>query len=130
MERYIIVTTFCKEKNLAGKICDDLLEKNLVARCTVSKVSSKYWWNGKLELANEYKLEFRTIASFFETIKEEIEEIHDYEVPEISAVEMYDANDSFIEWINQYTSESYCESDQEEEEEQTSDYTEDDFGLL
>ena len=121
MEKYIIVTTFCKDKNIAESICDTLLSKNLVAGCQVSKVDSKYWWNGSLEMAHEYKLEFRTVSSFFDTIKDEIIELHDYEVPEISAIEYLDANDEFVEWINNCTIESY--SDEEE-------YEEDDFGLL
>ncbi len=121
MEKFIIVTTFCKDKNIAENICDTLLNKNLVAGCQVSKVDSKYWWNGNLEMAHEYKLEFRTVASFFDAIKEEITEIHDYEVPEISAIEFFDANDEFIEWINSCTVESYSEEEEEEEN---------DFGLL
>jgi len=125
MEKYIIVTTFCKDKNTAESICDTLLNKNLVAGCQVSKVDSKYWWKGRLEMAHEYKLEFRTIGSFFDEIASEINELHDYEVPEISATEFWNANDEFIEWINENTSESYSEEEEDEQE-----YEEGDFGLL
>ena len=127
MEKYIIVTTLCKDKKIAESICDTLLEKNLVAGCQVSKVDSKYWWNGNLEMAHEYKLEFRTVESFFDLIKDEITELHDYEVPEISAIEFRDANDEFLEWISQSTVESYSG---DEEEDEDSDYDENDFGLL
>ncbi len=126
MERYIIVTTLCKDKKIAEGICDTLLIKNLVAGCQVSRVDSKYWWDGNLEMAHEYKLEFRTVESFFDLIKDEIAELHDYEVPEISCVEFRDANDEFLAWIDQYTTESY--TGEEEEEEESSD--ESDFGLL
>ncbi|MBR3280777.1 MAG: divalent-cation tolerance protein CutA [Clostridia bacterium] len=126
MERYIIVTTLCKDKKIAEGICDTLLIKNLVAGCQVSRVDSKYWWDGNLEMAHEYKLEFRTVESFFDMIKDEITELHDYEVPEISAIELRDANDEFLEWVSQNTVESY--SDDEEEEEESDDGN--DFGLL
>ncbi len=125
MEKYIIVTTLTKDKKVAESICDTLLNKNLVAGCQVSKVDSKYWFNGGLQLAHEYKLEFRTVESFFDLIKDEIAEIHDYEVPEISCVELRDANDEFISWIDQYTSESYTGEDEEEESSEDSE-----FGLL
>ncbi len=128
MQRYIIVTTFCKDKQIAESICDTLLNKNLVAGCQVSKVDSKYWYNDKLEMAHEYKLEFRTVESFFDIIKDEITEIHDYEVPEISAIELRDANDEFLEWISSFTEEKY--EGEEEESESSSEYSEDDFGLL
>ena len=123
MERYIIVTTLCKDKRIAETICDNLLNKHLVAGCQVSKVDSKYWWNGRLELAHEYKLEFRTVESFFDLIKDEITEVHDYEVPEISAIEFRDANDEFMSWISENTVESYEEDDESE-------YEEEDFGLI
>ena len=123
MERYIIVTTLCKDKRIAETICDTLLNKHLVAGCQVSKVDSKYWWNERLELAHEYKLEFRTVESFFDLIKDEITEIHDYEVPEISAIEFRDASDEFLAWISENTTESY-------EEDEESEYEEEDFGLI
>ena len=125
MERYIIVTTLCKDKKIAEGICDTLLIKNLVAGCQVSRVDSKYWWDGNLEMAHEYKLEFRTVESFFDMIKDEIIELHDYEVPEISAIELRDANDEFLEWVSQNTVESYSDDDEEEEEDEESE-----FGLL
>ncbi len=125
MERYIIVTTLCKDKKVAETICDTLLNKHLVAGCQVSKVDSKYWWNGKLELAHEYKLDFRSVESFFDLIKDEIASIHDYEVPEISAIELRDANEEFMSWVSENTAESY-----EGEEEEESSYEEDDFGLI
>ena len=130
MEKYIIVTTLCKDKKVAESICDNLLTQNLVAGCQVSKVDSKYWWNGNLELAHEYKLEFRTVESFFDLIKDVIIELHDYEVPEISAIELRDANDEFLEWINQNTLDSYSGDEEEEEDDDDSDYDGNDFGLL
>lgn len=129
MERYIIVTTFCKDKQTAEAICDTLLNKNLVAGCQVSKADSKYWYNGSLQMAHEYRLEFRSVASFYDLIRDEIAEIHNYEIPEISCVEIKDANDEFIEWINQYTVESY-EPEDEEDEEYEEDEDDKDFGLL
>ena len=69
----------------------------------------------------------KTVESFYDLIKDEITELHDYEAPEISAIELRDANDEFIEWVNQYTVESYTGEDEEEEE---SSYSEDDFGLI
>ena len=126
MEKYIKVITLCKDKKIAESICDVLLNKHLVAGCQVSKVDSKYWWNGSLELAHEYKLEFNTVGSFFDLIKDQIIELHDYEVPEITAMEIRDANDEFIAWVEENTLQSY----EEDEEDENSEYEEDDFGLL
>ena len=84
MDKYIIVTTLCDKEEIANKIIDTLLEKKLVAGSQMTKVNSKYWWNNKLEECDEYKLEFRTKETIFNEIENEIKQIHDYEVAEIS----------------------------------------------
>ena len=100
MDKYIIVTTLCNKEKIANKIIDTLLEKRLVAGCQITKVHSKYWWNNKLEECDEYKLEFRTKESLFSEIENEINQIHDYEVAEISYTEICDANKDFLNWID------------------------------
>ena len=98
--KYIIVTTLCNKEEIANKIVNTLLKKKLVAGSQVSKVYSKYWWNGVLEDSDEYKIEFRTKSILFDEIKSEIEKIHDYEIFEISYNEIVNANDEFLKWID------------------------------
>ena len=57
MDKYIVVTTLCNNKDIANKIINTLLEKKLVAGAQLSTVYSKYWWNDKLEECEEYKIE-------------------------------------------------------------------------
>lgn len=103
MDKYIIVTTLCNSEEIANEIIRTLLEKKLVAGSQLSKVHSKYWWNSKLEECDEYKLEFRTKESLFSSIENEIKQIHDYEVAEISGFEITNANNNFLKWINNNT---------------------------
>lgn len=103
MDKYIIVTTLCDKKEIANKIVDKLLEKKLIAGAQTSKVYSKYWWNNEYEECEEYKLEFRTKNSLFDEIKNEIKNIHDYYVAEISCTEIIDANEEFLKWIDKNT---------------------------
>lgn len=103
MDKYIIVTTLCDKEKIANKIIDTLLEKKLIAGSQVTKVYSKYWWNNKLEECDEYKLQFRTKEKFFSKIENEIKEIHDYEVAEISYYEIKNASKDFLNWIDENT---------------------------
>lgn len=103
MDKYIIVTTLCNSEEIANEIIRILLEKKLIAGSQLSKVHSKYWWNGKLEECDEYKLEFRTKNFLFEEIKEEIKKIHDYDVAEISSYEIVNADSEFLKWIDDST---------------------------
>ena len=100
MDKYIIVTTLCDKEEIANRIIDTLLEKKLIAGSQVTKVHSKYWWNNKLEECDEYKLEFRTKETIFNEIENEIKQIHDYEVAEISYYEIKNASKEFFDWID------------------------------
>ena len=101
MDKYIIVTTLCDKEETSSKIADTLLKEKLVAGSQITKVHSKYWWNNKLEECDEYKIELRSKSSLFNEVKKEIEKIHDYEVAEISCVEIVDANKEFLNWIDE-----------------------------
>ena len=103
MNKYIVVTTLCDKEEIAKKITDTLLEKHLVAGVQSSMVHSKYWWNNEYEECDEIKLEFRTKSNLFKEIESIIKEIHDYEVAEISAYEITDANEDFLKWIDENT---------------------------
>lgn len=100
MDKYIVVTTLCDNKDIANKIINTLLEKKLVAGSQLSTVYSKYWWNDKLEECEEYKIEFRTKEYLFKEIEYEIKLIHDYEVAEISCYEIKNASKEFLDWID------------------------------
>ena len=100
MDKYIIVTTLCNKEEIANKIIDTLLEKKLIVGSQVTKVHSKYWWNNKLEECDEYELEFRTKDTIFNEIENEIKQIHDYEVAEISYYEIKNASKEFFDWID------------------------------
>ena len=104
-DSYIIITTLCNKEEIANKIVDTLLSKKLVAGSQVSIVQSKYWWNNKIEECNEYKLEFRTKKSLYNEIKRVIDDIHDYDVKEISCHEIIKANPEFLSWIDINTKE-------------------------
>ena len=100
MNKYVIITTLCNNEEIANKIISNLLDKKLIAGSQLSKVHSKYWWNNELEECREYKLEFRSKMRLFEEIKEEIRKIHDYDVCEITATEIINANKEIYDWID------------------------------
>lgn len=101
MSEYIIVTTLCDKQEIADKIVNSLLELKLAAGSQVSKVRSKYWWNNEFEECEEFKIEFRTKRSLFKEIEAAIKKIHDYEVAEISSVEIEESSEDFFNWIDQ-----------------------------
>ena len=102
MDKYIVVTTLCDDIEIANKIIDRLLSAKLVSGSQISRVDSKYWWNGKLESSIEYKIEFRTKVIFYKEIEKEIKSIHNYDVAEISYYEI-NGSSEFLNWIDNTT---------------------------
>lgn len=102
LDKYIVVTTLCDKEDVKDEIIDNLLSKHLVAGTQTAKVHSKYYWNGKIEEEDEFKIEFRTKISLFDKVKEEILKYHDYELPEISYYET-NISEELKKWIDSET---------------------------
>lgn len=98
---YYIVTTLCDKQEIADKISKTLMEKKLVAGSQISKVRSDYWWGGKVETKEEFKLEFRTRSDKINEIVEIIKSIHDYQVPAISRTEIRCLTEEMEKWIDE-----------------------------
>lgn len=99
-DKYIIVTTLCDKKEIMNNIIKTLLERKLVVGSQIYECFSKYYWQGKIEESKEYKIEFRTKLSNYKEIEKTIQEIHDYELCEISYQELF-GEIEFLNWIDQ-----------------------------
>ena len=99
--KYYLAMTLCNKQEIADRIINKLLEEHLVSGSHLSKVHSKYWWNNNLDEEDEFKLEFRTREDKIEKIREEIEKIHDYDLAEISFIELEHLTDEFKKWIDE-----------------------------
>jgi len=100
---YCVITTITDSKENADIISSALLQKHLVACVQYINIESSYSWQGKIVSASELKLQLKTKISFFNEIKDELEELHTYAVPEIVMVPLLDANISYMKWINEET---------------------------
>lgn len=98
---YYIVTTLCDKQEIADKISKTLMNKKLVAGSQIYKVRSDYWWEGKIETKEEFKLEFKTRSDKVNEIVEMIKSIHDYQVPAISKTEICCLTEEMEKWINE-----------------------------
>ena len=100
MDKYIIVKVLCDKEKIRDDIISTVLNKKLVAGCQTYKCESKYYWDNKMEEANEYLIEMRTKLSKFNEIQKGVKELHDYDVCEISYIEILGANKEFLDWID------------------------------
>jgi len=100
---YCIISTTTDSKENAELLTKILLQKKLVACVQSDNIKSSYRWKGKIILANEIQLQMKTKTTLFDLIKNEIEKIHTYEVPEIIMLPLLNANTFYLEWIEKET---------------------------
>ena len=96
----LFITTATAEE--AQQISRALLNKKKVACVNiVPGVSSLFWWQGKLDSAQENLLVIKTKASQLNEIIRLVKELHSYDVPEIIALPIVGGNQDYLEWIDE-----------------------------
>ena len=99
----IFITTDSDEE--AHKIAEALL-KHRKAACVniLPQVSSRFWWQGKLDSAQENLLIVKTKASLLNQVIDLVKQNHSYDVPEIIALPIVGGNQDYLDWIDEEVS--------------------------
>jgi periplasmic divalent cation tolerance protein len=100
---YCTITTTTDNQENADLLTQTLLQEELVACVQSSPIESAYRWKGKIINSKEIRLDIKTKVSLFEEIKETIERLHTYDVPEILMIAMDDAKFDYLRWIDDVT---------------------------
>ena len=101
---YIVIFITAKDKEEANTIANKLLEDKLIACANiVESVKSLFWWDGKIDNANETLLILKTRKDLFEKIVTAVKTVHSYDVPEIIALPIVEGNKDYLEWIKEST---------------------------
>lgn len=95
----VILTSVGTEQQ-AVEISEELITRRY-ATCVniVPCLRSIYRWKGKVCEDTEYLLLIKAPASRFDAISETIRELHSYELPEIMALSVEQAEQAFRQWI-------------------------------
>ena len=102
MEEFSNIVLFITTANAgeAQRIADVLLSERKAACINiVPKISSLFWWQGKLESAEESLLIVKTKASVLDEVVNLVKEHHSYDVPEIIALPIIGGNRDYLEWL-------------------------------
>ncbi len=76
-----------------------------VAACgqVVGPITSVYWWEGKVDTAQEWLVLFKTAADRSEALVEHLRSRHSYEVPEIICTPVTGGNPAYMSWVGEET---------------------------
>lgn len=102
--RFLQIVTVTDSEDEARRIADRLLEKRLVACAQISSpIQSKYWWKGKIEVAEEWTCTVKTTAKKYEAVESLIKQEHSYDEPEIVATSVVRGSRGYLRWIAEET---------------------------
>jgi len=103
-EDLIVVVTSAGTEEQALDIAHALIRKRQAACVNlVPNVHSIYRWKGRVCDDGEYLLIVKTCAKSFPAVKETIQKVNTYELPEVLAYRVDDASPGFAEWIQKAT---------------------------
>ncbi len=102
MKPIIIVSTYPNKKSIT-KIANELVQNKIVACVNITKISSIYSWQGKIENASEYLALFKTTQKNKKSLKEKIKASHPYDIPEIAEINITSINTSYLKWLIEST---------------------------
>ena len=101
---YIIVLVTASSKEEANKIAQGLLEEKLAACVNIlAGLESRFWWQGKIDSAQEVLLVIKTRKTLFNKLAKKVKSLHSYTVPEIIAIPIISGNKAYLDWINDCT---------------------------
>jgi periplasmic divalent cation tolerance protein len=85
----------------AERIAESLLKQRQAACInTVSEVHSRFWWQNRLESAQEHLLIVKTRESLLPRIVESVKKLHHDNVPEIIVLPIIGGNPDYLDWIS------------------------------
>ena len=100
-EEHIQVITTVEKQEQAERIARTLVEKRL-AGCVqiIGPASSTYWWENKIETAQEWLCIIKSKRNLYEELEQAIREMHPYKVPEILATPVVAGSKKYLEWLD------------------------------
>jgi periplasmic divalent cation tolerance protein len=94
------VTTTLPDRATADRLAETLVAERLAACAqVVGPVSSTYWWEGRVEHAEEWYCSLKTTDQRLPALQQRIRELHPYEVPEIVATPIAGGDPQYLDWI-------------------------------
>lgn len=96
----IVVITNTPDAETAAHLSQAVLQARTAACVNrLAPVESEYWWQGKLERAQEWPLLIKTTRARYAALEAVIRQHHPYDVPEIIAWPVVTGYSPYLEWL-------------------------------
>jgi len=99
-DRGMIVLTTVADEASAQRIAHAVVAARLAACVTqLPGVISTYRWEGQMQQNTEVLMLIKTTEGAYPALAEEIERLHDYELPELLAVPVDKGSPAYLSWL-------------------------------
>ena len=97
---FIIIYCSVPNRNEGKEIARALVESKAAACVNIlDKMESIFSWDGEIMDEKEALLMIKTKREHFENVNRINQKLHSYNVPEVIAVPILDADDTYLKWI-------------------------------
>lgn len=102
-KRLVLTTASSQEE--ARRLAKTLVERRLAACVNiVPNMNSIYRWKEKVEESHEFLLLMKTTESAVPKLRDAIQELHSYEVPECIVLPIDSGSEKYLNWIDESVS--------------------------
>ncbi len=99
--QFAVVLVTAPDLKIARRLAKIILKAKLAACVNlVPKMESHYWWEEKLEKANEVLMLIKTPTKHLGELEEKILKNHPYKTPEFIVLSISSGNKRYLAWIN------------------------------
>ena len=104
MTQMCVVLTTAGSNEEAKKIAHALVERRL-STCVniVPRIESVYRWKDQVETAEEWLLLIKTRSDAFNRVRDAVEELHSYELPECIMLQVAEGDRAYLDWLAKNT---------------------------
>jgi len=104
VERAVLVYTTWPSIVEAERAGREIVERRLAACVNILPgMVSHYWWQGKVERAEEAVMIVKTRASLAEPVRQAVKALHAYQTPAIMVLPVESVDAAYYAWIVQET---------------------------
>jgi periplasmic divalent cation tolerance protein len=99
----LVVLTTVGNSGEGESLARSIVEAKLAACVQIlPKMTSVYFWEGKVQTEPEHLLLIKTLEEKFDELSEFIKTNHSYEVPEIVAIDAVNVSEDYLRWLQDY----------------------------
>jgi periplasmic divalent cation tolerance protein len=96
---FVEIQVTCGSDDEARSIADALVAQRLAACVQQVPIHSTYRWQGTVERDAEILLLVKTTSARIEAIRATVADLHSYDVPAFTAVEIVDGSPEYLAWL-------------------------------